>query len=397
MGGNRDADSNAVQVGWGTRQVHIDEVLTLNNDQSNISVVEKNMVCPGSTSQRTRNSQVDTTLPHTPANCHPMERDHQSNQQKSQVSAAENSVTAYGHGLQSVQPQVEPLPRGTIDIPVVNMPIPQKFQNIEDDEEGNEEDNEKDEDFEKFVADTERAKQDAVKGALRYARSMKKEKKLLQSKEEQLNRREALIGDMEREIERRSASLATKEDTLKRREDALKRNEIRISREEISLQERVRELDIKEAERRQLRAELEDFPARVKAATAGFVASPTEPPRDLDLKGFHFETVFEVIPQGCPDAGTFKEKIGVRIPINGKPFDKFQYLTPLSELVVDGELDGKQFSHHSRSYNHYTKDGSEKMVQKLIPEFLVQHQGNYYIHRLVLKEIKEEKVQNLRI
>jgi hypothetical protein len=131
-----------------------------------------------------------------------------------------------------------------MDIPVVNMPIPQNVQNIEDDEEPNEEsseeENEKDEDFEKFVADTERAKQDAVKVALCYARSMKKEKKLERIKEEQLNRREALIGDREREIERRVASLATKEDTLKRKEGAPELNEIRISREE-NLQERVRD------------------------------------------------------------------------------------------------------------------------------------------------------------
>jgi hypothetical protein len=91
MGENRDTNT---KVTWNTRQVHIDEVLALKNAQSDVSVVEKDMVCPGPMSQRTRNSQVDTTLLHTPANCHPIMQSLQSNHQQSQISATENSVTA---------------------------------------------------------------------------------------------------------------------------------------------------------------------------------------------------------------------------------------------------------------------------------------------------------------
>ncbi|KAE9380338.1 hypothetical protein N431DRAFT_477282 [Stipitochalara longipes BDJ] len=352
--------------------------------------VEKDMVPAirrSSIAQRAGNFQVNMILPDTPARSHP-EQCIRNTQQKSQVSPisdvpANSTITGeQNQNLQNVQSevqrlQVEPRLRVSADVSVVNVAPPQHIQRIEDDE-----DSRKDEDLENFIADTDRAREVVVEAAMRYGHSMKskretmqKVKKSLLLREKDLDHREALIGDKERGIER----------------------QLRILQEEQNLNKRMRELEVKEVERRQLRAELEELPARVRAATAGFAASLAEPPRDLDLEGLQFEAVFEAIPNGCPDAGTFKEKIGLRISMNGKQFDELQYLTPLSELVVDGQLDGKSFSRHSRPYSHYTKDGSEKMVQKLIPECLVQYQGNYYIRRLVLKEIKENKARDFSI
>lgn len=352
-------------------------------------------------SQRTPKSQVSMHSPDVPARSVSVQQGFQYHKEVSQASpisgVAAYSIVGDEQGQQSVQSGVqhqlaEPLPEFHPGVSISNMELPQQENNIDDDEESTEED----EDLERFIADTGLAREGAIQAAMRYGRStknkqaiLKKEMKLLRLQEEDLACRATSISEQERNVERKILSIATQENILKQRENSVSQSELRILQEERNLDDRVRELEAKEIERRQLLADMEEFTARVKAATIGVTASTIEPPRQLDLKGMSFDAAFEAIPEGCPDAGTFRQKIGFNVVLNGKYFEEIQYLTPISELVVDGQPDGKSYNHRFRSYSHYTKDDTEKMVQKLIPECLVQYQGNYFICRLVLREIEK--------
>lgn len=277
----------------------------------------------------------------------------------------------------------------------------------------------------KFALEFEEIKLKGQQSATNYVESikeiraaLKEEKELLVKREQVVARREISIDDREKAIEPKAASIKAREEDLKQnhdqfkhritlaiaREDALEQRENRVKQreqrlleEEERLQQLSEELEEKEAERSQLLVAMEELPARIESLTAGSAISLKAAPRELDLKGLHFDTVFEAIPNGSINAGIFKQKIGQEIALNGKQFDQFQYLSAVPKLAVDGKADQKAFRYQTRPYTHYTKNGTEKMVQKLTPECLVQHQGTFYIRQLVLKEKETDKDRSFTI
>lgn len=174
--------------------------------------------------------------------------------------------------------------------------------------------------------------------------------------------------------------------------EALQRTLAGSQDENILLRDRIQDLEALQAKNTQSSQQLNIFQKSSIMAVDKLSTTPTQMSRAKDLQ--YDQSIFRMIPPGRENAGMYQERFNRKVLSEGKVYEERKFLHEFTlhvngtDMVESVEMDGV-------AYARYQKDGKDKFVSIVAPEFVVEHEGKMYVKRILRVEIDEDDEEQL--